>query len=335
MRDRVRALSKEGRGEEPHRHLSRLRPLAPPGGARRGRPSEVVLDLRRRRSGQPGEDGASATSRWTLGASTSGSCSGSSPDGRAPLPGSGADSGRDRVPDDDYEAIADQLLPRYEQALRAQRSLDFDDLMVRPVALLAADRAMRRAYRERFRHVLVDEFQDTNRVQLRLLELLCGEDVPRERAVAGRRTSDAGSRAPAAGRRPVPDVAVDRRGRPTDMDGPKPLRGRGRRPGNLRLARRRRAQHPPIREALPGRDDRAPRAELSLLGPHPGLRERGHRPLGRPAAEAALDRRRARRPGPGRRTPGRAGGGAIRRGRGRPRSGERAQARRISPSSTA
>lgn len=77
------------------------------------------------------------------------------------------------VPDDDYEAMADLFAPRYEQALRAQRSLDFDDLMVRPVTLLSADRSMLRKYRDRFRHVLVDEFQDSNRLQLRLLELLC------------------------------------------------------------------------------------------------------------------------------------------------------------------
>ena len=77
------------------------------------------------------------------------------------------------VPDDDYETIATEILPRYEQALRAQRSLDFDDLLVRPVALLSADRAMRKKYQEQFRHVLVDEYQDTNRIQLELLELLC------------------------------------------------------------------------------------------------------------------------------------------------------------------
>jgi len=73
---------------------------------------------------------------------------------------------------DDYEAIAGELGPRYEQGLRAQRSLDFDDLVVRPAALLEGDAALRGAYREKFRHVLVDEYQDTNRVQLRLLELL-------------------------------------------------------------------------------------------------------------------------------------------------------------------
>jgi DNA helicase-2/ATP-dependent DNA helicase PcrA len=74
--------------------------------------------------------------------------------------------------DPEYDEIADVLLPRYEQALRAQRSLDFEDLLVRPVELLGRDADLRRAYRDRFRHVLVDEFQDTNQVQLRLLQLI-------------------------------------------------------------------------------------------------------------------------------------------------------------------
>ena len=78
----------------------------------------------------------------------------------------------------EYEAIARELVPRYEQALRAQRSLDFDDLVVRPAALLEGDAVLRGAYREKFRHVLVDEYQDTNRVQLRLLELLCAAEPP-------------------------------------------------------------------------------------------------------------------------------------------------------------
>ncbi len=122
---------------------------------------------------------------------------------KSALPGSRPGSTRVPVPDEDYEAIADLLLPRYEQALRAQRSLDFDDLMVRPVALLDADRALRRSYREKFRHVLVDEFQDTNRVQLRLLELLCAEDAPSPTRGAGRRAGGAG-RGGRAGR----DVAL-------------------------------------------------------------------------------------------------------------------------------
>ena len=85
--------------------------------------------------------------------------------------------------DPEYDEIADVLLPRYEQALRAQRSLDFEDLLVRPVELLDRDAELRRAYRDRFRHVLVDEFQDTNQVQLRLLQLIC---TPSESGSRGR-----------------------------------------------------------------------------------------------------------------------------------------------------
>jgi DNA helicase-2/ATP-dependent DNA helicase PcrA len=99
-----------------------------------------------------------------------------------------------RVPDVDYETIADEILPRYEQALRAQRSLDFDDLAVRPLDMLAVDETLRGSYRERFRHVLVDEFQDTNGVQLRLLELLCSPaPVPRARAGGARSSSRRGA----------------------------------------------------------------------------------------------------------------------------------------------
>jgi DNA helicase-2/ATP-dependent DNA helicase PcrA len=77
---------------------------------------------------------------------------------------------------DDYDLVAAQVWPRYREALRAQKSLDFDDLVARPVALLAGDAALRARWRERFRHVLVDEFQDTNDAQLRLLDLLAGAE---------------------------------------------------------------------------------------------------------------------------------------------------------------
>src|SRR5512137_772072 len=45
--------------------------------------------------------------------------------------------------DDDYGVMAAELLPRYRQALSAQRSLDFDDLVLRPVEVLARDAALR------------------------------------------------------------------------------------------------------------------------------------------------------------------------------------------------
>jgi len=89
---------------------------------------------------------------------------------------------------DDYDLVAARVWPRYRAALQAQRSLDFDDLVARPVALLAGDAALRARWRDRFRHVLVDEFQDTNDAQLRLLELLAGAEPPR-----GRRRGAAGA----------------------------------------------------------------------------------------------------------------------------------------------
>jgi DNA helicase-2/ATP-dependent DNA helicase PcrA len=75
---------------------------------------------------------------------------------------------------DDYDLIAAEVFPRYEQALRAQRSVDFDDLIARPVELLKKDEALRARIQARFVHLLVDEYQDTNLCQLELLKLLAG-----------------------------------------------------------------------------------------------------------------------------------------------------------------
>ena len=76
---------------------------------------------------------------------------------------------------DDYDLVASEIQPRYERALAAQRAVDFDDLIARPVALLAKDEALRARYAKRFRYLLVDEYQDTNVAQLELLKLVAGE----------------------------------------------------------------------------------------------------------------------------------------------------------------
>ncbi|KAL4857524.1 ATP-dependent DNA helicase PcrA [Chlorella vulgaris] len=60
----------------------------------------------------------------------------------------------------------------YEAALRANNAVDFDDLLGLSVALLASNEAVRQRYHRRFRHVLVDEFQDTNATQYELVKLL-------------------------------------------------------------------------------------------------------------------------------------------------------------------
>ena len=76
---------------------------------------------------------------------------------------------------DDYDLIAAEVFPRYQQALRAQRAVDFDDLIARPVELLRKSEPLRKKYQARFSHLLVDEYQDTNLCQLELLKLLAGE----------------------------------------------------------------------------------------------------------------------------------------------------------------
>ncbi|QEC50014.1 AAA family ATPase [Baekduia soli] len=76
-------------------------------------------------------------------------------------------------------ALLNELLGRhadaYAAAKRARGALDFDDLELLARDLLADAPAVRAAYADRFERVMVDEFQDTNAVQLHLLELLGGE----------------------------------------------------------------------------------------------------------------------------------------------------------------
>src|SRR3954449_4883407 len=67
----------------------------------------------------------------------------------------------------------------YQQRLRDANALDFDDLIMTTVHLLQAFPEVRETYRRRFRHVLVDEYQDTNHAQYALIRELCGHDVGR------------------------------------------------------------------------------------------------------------------------------------------------------------
>ncbi len=60
----------------------------------------------------------------------------------------------------------------YQQALRAQGALDFDDLIAEVVLLMHARPDIGQRYQQRFRHVLVDEYQDTNHAQFRLAQAL-------------------------------------------------------------------------------------------------------------------------------------------------------------------
>jgi DNA helicase-2/ATP-dependent DNA helicase PcrA len=73
----------------------------------------------------------------------------------------------------------------YQQRLRDANALDFDDLIMTTVHLLQAFPEVRESYRRRFRHVLVDEYQDTNHAQYALVRELCGHDVGRPAGTGG------------------------------------------------------------------------------------------------------------------------------------------------------
>ncbi|MFP4561274.1 MAG: UvrD-helicase domain-containing protein [Thiohalorhabdus sp.] len=75
---------------------------------------------------------------------------------------------------DDDPTITD-LYRRYQATLHQAGLVDFGDLLLRTLELFRKQPEVAAHYRERFRHVLVDEFQDTNRVQLLWLQALVGE----------------------------------------------------------------------------------------------------------------------------------------------------------------
>lgn len=63
----------------------------------------------------------------------------------------------------------------YQQVLRKNNALDFDDLIVKTVELFQSDMEVLDYYQERFRYIMVDEYQDTNTAQFQLIKLLAGK----------------------------------------------------------------------------------------------------------------------------------------------------------------
>ncbi|MCZ7647228.1 MAG: UvrD-helicase domain-containing protein [Planctomycetota bacterium] len=71
-----------------------------------------------------------------------------------------------------HERIVKEVYEQYEGALTRNQALDFDDLLLKAVELLRDHEDVRERYRDRFRYVLVDEYQDTNGCQYQLVKLL-------------------------------------------------------------------------------------------------------------------------------------------------------------------
>ena len=84
-----------------------------------------------------------------------------------------------------FEKTLAKIYTNYTERLRQANAVDFDDLIGLTVALLRDNPAIREGYRRRFRHLLVDEYQDTNTAQYQLVRELVGEDPRADLTVVG------------------------------------------------------------------------------------------------------------------------------------------------------
>ena len=74
-----------------------------------------------------------------------------------------------------FERVVAEIYALYQDALRMNNSLDFDDLLLFTVELLNENLEVRQFYQNKFEYILVDEYQDTNRCQYELVNLLASE----------------------------------------------------------------------------------------------------------------------------------------------------------------
>ncbi len=73
------------------------------------------------------------------------------------------------------DQLVGSVWQRYREFLARTRTLDFDDLLLEAVRLLGQDEGVRAHYRKRYRHILVDEYQDTNHPQYEIVKQIGGE----------------------------------------------------------------------------------------------------------------------------------------------------------------
>lgn len=71
--------------------------------------------------------------------------------------------------------VTAEVYPRYQAALREAKALDFDDLIWRTVQMLEAHKEVREKWRNQLSHIMIDEYQDTNAAQYKLVQLLVND----------------------------------------------------------------------------------------------------------------------------------------------------------------
>ena len=77
-----------------------------------------------------------------------------------------------RFANSEYEEIVLSVFEKYEKRLKKNNSLDFDDLLLLPIRLFKENPDILLKYQERFKYILVDEYQDTNEAQYRLIKMM-------------------------------------------------------------------------------------------------------------------------------------------------------------------
>ena len=78
--------------------------------------------------------------------------------------------------DNQFNEVVAEVFAHYQKRLISANAMDFDDLIGRTVEILQRNPESRQRYRSRFRHVLVDEYQDTNHAQYMLIKELVGTE---------------------------------------------------------------------------------------------------------------------------------------------------------------
>jgi superfamily I DNA/RNA helicase len=84
---------------------------------------------------------------------------------------------------DDIDTVSEYLYPKYLEALKSLNAVDFDDLLILTLKLFREHPDVLERYQDKFRYIMVDEYQDTNRVQYDFIRLLAG--VRRNLCVVG------------------------------------------------------------------------------------------------------------------------------------------------------
>ena len=72
----------------------------------------------------------------------------------------------------DFEKVVAKVYAAYEQKLKTNNSVDFDDLLTLPITLFKKYPEILRKYQEKYKYVLIDEYQDTNEAQYILTKLI-------------------------------------------------------------------------------------------------------------------------------------------------------------------